>query len=234
MLVSESNRIGVTARYISERSGLPLSTVYRWIDTLLGERLIVRHPRTRKLHLGDIAFMLGVQAVARPFVPPAVEEALQPLATSLGCRIHFVRRGGDYAVMQRTYFENLEMAQARRSRVAVMRLLGIGPAGLCLLAGLEDYELERFLVRNLKDLHAAGLDEVQIRARVWNTRTQGYAITNSALTPGFQALAVGLGLNGRAYSVSAAFPEKIGRPQFEKIRRALVAACQSIQDTAGQ
>lgn len=226
---------GVTARYISEQLDVSLSTVYRWIERLRRADLVVRHPRTRRLHLGTAAFDLGVQAVARPYVHPDVEDLLPPIAYRHRCRLHMVRRSGDYAVLQRTYFDTCEM-EIVRSKVAAMRLMGIGPGGVCLLAQWPDYEIDRYLVRNESGLLAAGFTADEIRQRVHECRTQGYFVTKSVLTPGFTAVAIGFERDGVAYSVSAALaeshPGERSMAALESLKRAR-NALETVPDTQG-
>lgn len=217
LLVGDSNRAGVTARYVSEQLGLSLSTAYRWIDMLRQSGLVVRHPNTRKLHLGPVAFDLGVQAVARPYVPPAIEEVLKPIASRHACRLHLVRCSGDYSVLQRTYFDRAEL-EIVPSKVAAMRLLGIGPAGVCLLSRWPDYEIDRYLVRNQDGLLAAGYQGADIRERVRQCRKLGCFVTRSVLTPGYTAVVIDFEVDGVVYGVSAASAGSEGGKQSRHTR----------------
>lgn len=231
LLVGDSNRAGVTARYVSKQLGLSLSTAYRWIDMLRQSGLVVRHPNTRKLHLGPVAFDLGVQAVARPYVPPAIEEVLKPIASRHACRLHLVRCSGDYSVLQRTYFDRAEL-EIVPSKVAAMRLLGIGPAGVCLLSRWPDYEIDRYLVRNQDGLLAAGYQGADIRERVRQCRKLGCFVTRSVLTPGYTAVVIDFEVDGVVYGVSAASAGSEGGKQFHAIREALDRARASLATQA--
>ncbi|CFN79753.1 DNA-binding protein [Bordetella pertussis] len=118
------------------------------------------------------------------------------------------------------------------SKVAAMRLLGIGPAGVCLLSRWPDYEIDRYLVRNQDGLLAAGYQGADIRERVRQCRKLGCFVTRSVLTPGYTAVVIDFEVDGVVYGVSAASAGSEGGKQFHAIREALDRARASLATQA--
>jgi DNA-binding IclR family transcriptional regulator len=79
--------------------------------------------------------------------------------------------------------------------VGKSRLLGIGPAGVALLAAMSDSEVEEILVRRKEDYEQMGLKRRQIEKIVQKTRENGFSETHNSITFGVSGV-------GCAFSIS--------------------------------
>lgn len=218
--VGAHNKTGVTARFLATRLEQPLSTVYRWIELLESCGLLTRHSVSRKIHLGAMAAEIGAAALATPYVDPRVEIELAQMAARLGARVHLVERHHDYAVALRTLHSDVSVMAL--TTVAKMRLMGMGPGAISLLATLGEPEVRRFYARHVDELTAAGLNEDILLSKVRYVWTHGYCISHGALTQGWTAMGVSLVHEARALAISAALPAEVFAASLGKLKSELL------------
>lgn len=208
-LVAERGTAGRTMAELVGESGLKRPTVHRLLLALQMAGFIEQENGSRLWHLGPEISILGT--LAGPRYRPIellARNSLIRLATETGDSAFLsVRRAGEVICMMRE-----EGAFPIRTHVlqAGDRLpLGVGSAGLAMLAQLANEQVEALIAAN-RDSTVRGrpvaLPET-IRELVAQTRQAGYAVNKGMLLPGSWGIAVVVpetdGLPTAALSITA-------------------------------
>jgi DNA-binding IclR family transcriptional regulator len=222
---------GLTIRELTERLGLPRTTVYRILNTLQQHQVVRRDDRGayrlgRRLlslaaNVGGQARDVDLAAVAQPF--------LDRLAAELG-------EGVKLSVVDADSVFVLAAAQGRREyalTVAPGQRLPIhaGAASKLLLAHLPPDEVDDWLSRPLPAYTAKTItDPRRLRAELARIRRQGWAQDRGENGPSIQAFAAPVfGRDGRLVA-AVSVPFLAGTPpeRMEVIRRAAIATSEAL------
>lgn len=180
---------GVRLTDIVVYSGLSRPTAHRILQTLLAEGVGEQDPSTRRYRVGAEISLLGLSRPAQFPVRAAAEPYLQALADELGDTVFLtIRAGWDSVALDRktgTY-----PIKVLAIDVGVRRPLGVGMAGVMLLATLAPDEAEYICEMNAGRLPAEGPSIETIRSRVESARREGYAYSEAGILPGTRALAL--------------------------------------------
>lgn len=195
--VARNNVTGVTASTLASEQGLTLATAHRLLKVLTGEGLLTFDPYSKKYHLGLDLYTLGI--AARDFglrdLLAGPMERLRDLTRETVFLL--VRSGFDALCLERLDgdFPIRTLTLGTGSR----RPLGIGAAGLALLAAESDEVVEQVLRYNGK-LYAdyAEFTNEEIRAAVALTRRRGASFNDGRLRNEVRAVGMAVGLTDKA------------------------------------
>ncbi|MFC7505852.1 IclR family transcriptional regulator [Nocardioides sp. CPCC 206347] len=181
--VSVAEPAGATTSAVARRTGLARPTVHRLLASLLSEGLVDRDPAGRWL-LGPELYLLGTTAAPRYDVTALAQPVVRQLALATGESAFFsARRGNETVCLLRE-----DGSFPIRSHVlheGIRFPLGVGTAGLAILAYLGDNEIEEYLARaDLTTSYGEQHGRDAVRERVATTRTQGYAINPGLIVEG--------------------------------------------------
>ena len=176
-IVARRGGSGVALTEVAVGLGLPHPTAHRLLRALIDERAVERDPRSRAYRLGPAAFELGLASRYSTRLVERYRPALQRLAEATEDTVYLVLRSGYDAVC----VDRIEARTSIRTVTADVgewRPLGVGAAGVALLAGLPDAEVEACLRRNAAAYPLyLGLTEAEVRARVAAARREGFGFT---------------------------------------------------------
>lgn len=164
-------------------------TVHRILHTLIAEGVAEQEPATRRYRVGPEISLLGMSRPAQLPVRAAAEPHLTELAETLGDTMFLTVRAGwdSVAIVRKTGSYPIKVLAID---VGARRPLGVGMAGVMLLAAQEPEQIEAICRANTTRLPADGPDMAMIRQRVQRARERGYAYADAGVMQGTRALAV--------------------------------------------
>ncbi len=172
---------GLSLSDIARQSGIPHPTVHRLLRDMVAARLVTPLPEGRGYVLGRLTFEHGLAARARHDVAPLFAPALRRLTEATGYAAYvFVRSGHEAVCYDHTAVPRPDAALS--VTVGGRRPLGVGAAGLALLAAQDDALVEAALHTHADALgRYGGLDVPALRALIAQTRTLGHARSGGCL-----------------------------------------------------
>lgn len=170
-------------------TGVNKATALRMLETLANEGFVHRDPATKRYELGTEALVINAAALRANRIAELARPHLEVLAARTGdaaCLalaagdrwVCVARREGDFAV------------RAQYVQVGRRLPMGVGSAGLAMLACRDDGEVEAFLERG-----AAGIARFErvtvarIRQGVAHARRHGYAVSTNVVWEGTGGIA---------------------------------------------
>lgn len=195
--VLDADSDGLRAVDLCRHSGLGRPTVHRLLDTLVADGWLARQQRFR--------YVVGPRLQRRLGSPPQPNLAmrLQPLLARISAAcgdaaFAVVREGGLSQCIARQV--GTHPVQVLVIQVGTQQPLGVGAAGLALLAALPDDEVAAVIAGNEPVLgRYGGMTPARLRGLVRSTRERGWSVIGNHATSG--VLAVGM-----------AVPDAQGRP----------------------
>ncbi|MBO1900417.1 IclR family transcriptional regulator [Leucobacter weissii] len=185
----------LTAAELSERTGLPASTMHRLIGALLRHGLMVRVPDHRYA-VGPRLWELGELSPMSLRLRERAIPHLVRLYEATGENVHLAVLDG--AEPERATVLYVGRITGRLSIPTISRAGGRGPlhatgVGRALLATRDEIWLERYLrvPRERETAHTI-TGEAELRAELERTRARGYASTREEMTLGNVSVAVAL------------------------------------------
>jgi DNA-binding IclR family transcriptional regulator len=170
-------------------SGLSRPTVHRILGALIAEGACEQDQGTRLYRVGPEISLLGLSRPAQLPVRSAAEAHLADLADELGDTVYLtIRAGLDSIVIDRK--TGSYPIKVLAFDVGMRRPLGVGIAGVLLLAMLAPEEVHSICSVNLARLPADGPSMELIRKRVDAARRNGYAYAEAGVLQSTRALAV--------------------------------------------
>ena len=195
--VARHNVTGVTASTLASEQGLTLATAHRLLKVLTGEGLLTFDPYSKKYHLGLELYTLGI--AARDFglrdLLAGPMERLRDLSRETVFLL--VRSGFDALCLER--LDGDFPIRTLTLGIGSRRPLGIGAAGLALLAAESDEVVEQVLRYNGK-LYTdyAEFTNEEIRSAVALTRRRGASFNDGRLRNEVRAVGMAVGLTDEA------------------------------------
>jgi DNA-binding IclR family transcriptional regulator len=191
---------------LARRTGVPHPTARRILKMLMAERMVVQSTATSRYRLGPLAHELGLATSYDDELARICEPHIRRLARLTEDTVYLMLRSG---------FDGVCIARAEGSypirtvmlRVGGRRPLGVGPAGLALLADMKDADIHDVLRAregSLPDYNAPAAADLW--TAIATTRANGYALTRDWAIPGITGLGMTLATSGQlqaAISVSA-------------------------------
>ncbi len=181
---------GVSLSTVVEESGLNRATARRLLLALMRSRLVEQEPVSRRYHLGEEAFVLGVLASRRYGLLDVAMESLIALSARSGDTSFLSVRRDAFAVCLHRE-EGAYPIRTHALEVGDRHPLGVGGGSLAILATLPDAEIERVLAAN-REIMAAGYPLYSpeiIREHVALTRARGFAVNPGLVLPNSWAIA---------------------------------------------
>lgn len=229
----EDEDLGISE--LAKRLGVAKSTVHRLASALLDEGLLQQNPETGRYRLGIGLFTLGSLVRARLDVTSESRQILNDLREKTGENVRLAVLERQSAVL----LHDLESPQTLRLRSATgqLRPAYCTAEGLCLLSGLREPELKKFLAAPRTQRRPnTPVDEEELRAQIRKVKRQGYAIEDEICDEGTRAVAAPIyNGDGRIVAVvGVAGPRiRIRKSQFPKLAQLVVATAEQISERLG-
>lgn len=230
---AEDEDLGISE--LAKRLGVAKSTVHRLASALLDEGLLQQNPETGRYCLGIGLFTLGSLVRARLDVTSESRQILNELREKTGENVRLAVLERQSAVL----LHDLESPQTLRLRSATgqLRPAYCTAEGLCLLSGLREPELKKFLLApRAQRRPSTPVDEEELRTHIRKVKRQGYAIEDEICDEGTRGLAAPI-YNGEGRIVAAigvAGPRlRIRKSQFPKLAQMVVTAAEQISQRLG-
>lgn len=198
-MLAQAKGDGGRVTQIAKATGLKQATVHRLLRTLVAEGLVEQDEKSKSYRLGIELFVMASAAGNPLDLRSICRPALLRLCASLGDTIFLlVRSGFDAICLDRA--EGPFPIRSFTGDVGGRVPLGLGQAGLAILAFLPEGEREEVIRYNVARLRDYGvLDEVFVRAEIARIREQGYCGRVLGINEGMAGLAVPiLDRNGNA------------------------------------
>lgn len=168
---------------LSRRTGLPHPTTRRILRCLMEEQLVAQNEESRRYQLGPLLFELGLCAPHQGVLVRTVRPALERLSAATGDTVYLMARSGTDAVcLDRV--EGTFPIRVVTTGIGDRRPLGIGAAGLAILAHLDETEINTVIRENRSEYERHGLDPGALQKSMWDARARGYGVIDGLLTPG--------------------------------------------------
>jgi DNA-binding IclR family transcriptional regulator len=190
MNVFSPGRPSMSLKEITEATGLPKSTVFRILSTLVSHEFCDLDPHSGEYSLGFALVRLADIRRRQANLHTVALPVMRDIRNKLNETIVLAVRAGD----TRVHIDSLEGLQAMRrtADLGVHAPLYAGASSKVLLAGLEDDEIEDYLARTeLQQLQKSTIaTKEELRAEIRSIRKKGYAESKGELVAGGGAIAV--------------------------------------------
>jgi DNA-binding IclR family transcriptional regulator len=188
-LLTSHNRLGLRLVDVAAMTQMERPTVHRILQGLIAEGLVAQDRATKKYHLGPLLYEMGLAASPRYQLRDICQPHLQAVAESTGDTVFLMVRSGFDSVCVDRKDGGFRVRVSARD-VGQRRPLGLGCAGLVLLAALPDETVERIIAVN--DQRQAYSTETitvrELRRRIRLTREMGYVAKTVDGAPGASAI----------------------------------------------
>jgi DNA-binding IclR family transcriptional regulator len=194
-------------------------TVHRILQALIAQDVAEQDLETRRYRVGPEISLLGLTRTAQFPVRTAAEPYLSALANELGDTVFLTIRAGcdSVAIDRKTGSYPIKVLSID---VGVRRPLGVGIAGVMLLASLPPTEADHICALNAARLPVDGPSLETIVARAMAARRDGYAYAEVGVMKGTRALAVPV-FDAQGHTVAAmavaAMAERLAEPQLPRL-----------------
>ena len=229
----EDDELGISE--LAKRLGVAKSTVHRLATALLEEGFLQQNPENGRYRLGVGLFSLGSLVRSRLDVTTESKHILNDLRekTQENVRLAVLER---QSVVLLHDFESPQTLRLR-SGTGQLRPAFCTAEGLCLLSGLREPDLARFMQfarpqRTPKTI----TDEDELRARIRRVEKQGYATEDEECDEGTRCIAAPV-YDGDGRIVAAlgvAGPRvRIRKSQFARIAPTVIEAALQVSERLG-
>lgn len=180
---------GVRLADVVAGSGLNRPTAHRILKVLAEEGAAEQDAESRRYLVGREVSLLGLARGTRSPVRAAAEPYLSHLAEQIGDTVFLtVRSGADSIGVDRKM--GSYPVQVRALDIGARRPLGVGVAGVMLLACLPEAEAAELVRANAQRFVPFQLTPVRLLERVKAARAKGYAYAEIGIVRGTSAIAV--------------------------------------------
>lgn len=177
---------------LSRQTGLPHPTVHRLLQRLLVEKLVRQMASSKRYALGPLAFELGLAAAQQFDIRSACRPALEAVAHELGDTSYLVVRSGLEAVCIDRQ-EGPSPIRVFTLEIGSRRPLGLGAAGLAILAALQEDERAAVLKQVLpRVLELGQLPAAEFHASIERCCKEGHSFIRNRVTLGVSAVGVAI------------------------------------------
>jgi IclR family KDG regulon transcriptional repressor len=229
----DEDELGISE--LAKRLGVAKSTVHRLATALLDEGLLQQNPENGRYRLGVGLFSLGSLVRARLDVTAESKHILNDLREKTQENVRL-------AVLERqsvVFLHDLESPQTLRLRSGTgqLRPAFCTAEGLCLLSGLREPELQKFMqYPRPQRTPKTTTDEDELRARIRSVKKRGYATEDEECDEGTRCIAAPIH-NGEGRIVAAvgiAGPRvRIRKSQFPRMAPLVIEAAAQISERLG-
>ncbi len=210
---------------IARATGMQRPTVYRFLDVLVDEGYAVRSEQVGRY---GIAVASAMHHDTHEEAVRKLRPVLRHISDATGDSVFLICRSGSESLCLHREVGNYPV-QVQAITIGHRQPLGVGAAGLALLAALPDAEAVELIEQNAGALRAYGnMTPARMRVLVASTRTRGWAVVGDAAVPGVLGVGVVV-FDARRYpllavsvsSVIGRMPHVRQRQINEVMRRAL-------------
>jgi DNA-binding IclR family transcriptional regulator len=198
-LIGRKSAQGLTSAELVRQSGLNKATVRRLLLAMIRAGVVEHATETRRYHLGEQAFILGLQSQGRHGLQALAMDSLQRLARETGDAAFISVRRGPFSVCLHRE-DGAHPIRTYALMPGAYHPLGVGAGSLAMLASLPDAEVESVLAANDTQLRDAfpRLSAEVLREHVDATRAAGHALNPGLIFEDSWGLGVALhGPDGR-------------------------------------
>jgi DNA-binding IclR family transcriptional regulator len=222
-LLAEHHLDGLRIADVAERTGLERATTHRLLTSLVEEQFAERDASSKRYRLGMEAMRLGLASLQRAPHVDAFRPVMQRISRITGDTTFLLVRQGDYAVCLHRE-EGPYPVRVFTTEVGAVRPLGIGAAGIALLAALPDEAIDVHLKRHAVAFKRAELDPPKVLRSVARTRRQGFSETTGEITQGVCGVGavIPTGNGGFAAVSVGAIESRLGQSRRAEVGRMLV------------
>lgn len=172
-----------------ETSDFPKATLYRFVQTLLGQGMLAYDPERQTYSLGIRLVRLAHAAWAQSSLAPLARPHVDALAASAGETVHLAQLDGAQVlyVDKRNAARPIEMFSSA-GKVGPAYCTGVGKA---MMAFLPDDDLDRVLAQQSYHPFTAHslTSEAELRAELRRIRARGYGFDREEHEPGIICVA---------------------------------------------
>ena len=174
------------------QTGLEPPTAHRILKGLIGEGMVMQSAQTRRYHLGNMIYELGLAATPGSNFRDLCRPSLERLAGATGDTIFLnVRSGADAVCIDRT--EGSFPVKTLTVDVGARRPLGVGSGTLAILGSLPDEELREVIAMNKRRYGIyGGLDATSVLRMALRCRERGFAFDDVLGMSGVKGLGVSI------------------------------------------
>lgn len=186
--VVSAPRAGLSLAQIVQALDLSRPTVFRLASCLEREQFLYRDPVTKHYVLGDFFANLSGSVGAHESLRKLCEERMRRIAMRTGHTLYLIVRVGDdgRCILRQ---EGSSAVRIVTIDEGTQRPLGVGAAGLALLAALPPEEQREVLDRNQHRYGLfANLTQTRIRQLLATARRQGYAVNTAQSSLGVRSV----------------------------------------------
>ncbi|KRE24159.1 transcriptional regulator [Bosea sp. Root483D1] len=176
-LVGRESASGLPLSELVEDSGLNKPTVRRLLLALMRAGLVEQEERSRRYHLGEEAFVLGLLSGQRHGLLDLAMESLRTLSdTTQDSSFFSIRRDRFVICLHRE--EGTWPVRTHALQAGDQHPLGVGAGSLAMLAALPDAEAASMIEANraILDARYPAYAPAQLKAEIALTRRQGFAL----------------------------------------------------------
>lgn len=181
---------GLSVTELSRLTGLQRPTIYRLLAALTESEFVHAVGRTRR-YASTKSYLPTSDETNNPIVERA-KPLMRELADQVGDAVFLVVRDGNNSV---TLWREIGSypVQILATYVNKAQPLGVGSAGMAILAKLDDASVDAIIEANVEQLELyGGMTQREMRQLIANTRTRGYSVVGNYAVRG--ALGVGAAL----------------------------------------
>ena len=174
-------------------SGLTKPTVRRLLISLIENGLVEQESESRRYFVGPEAYALGLLAASRFEAPPQIAECVRTLARESDDAAMLSVERGHYALCTLREDGNFPL-RTHALQPGNRHPLGVGAAGLALLAARSDDKIEEILRNSLAEIMRdyPRVDGDGIRQEVKACRSRGYSLNSGLVVPGSWGIAIAM------------------------------------------
>ncbi len=197
-------RDGLTLSDLSEISGLPKSSAFRYLTTLEGRHYVERSPQIGRYFLGDALF--GVKSVQLEELIRLSIPHLAAARDATGESVHLAVQSGAEVL----YVHVVESREQRRVAASIGDRVPIHATALgkCLASQATLEAAERLISGPLERITDMTItDPIALRKEIAEVRERGYAVDDREFDPGGRCVAVPLATRYGVAAVSVAAPD---------------------------
>ncbi len=166
---------------VARATGIQRPTVYRFLDVLVEEGYAVRSEQTRRY---SIAHEWKVHRDAHEEALHKLQPALRRISDATGNSVFLICRSGSESLCLHREIGSYAV-QVQAVAIGHRQPLGVGAAGLALLAALPEAEAIDLIEQNTAALRAySNMTPARLRVLVDNTRSRGWSVVGDAAVPG--------------------------------------------------
>lgn len=226
---------GIGARELSQRIGVPRSTVQRLLQTLQAAAIVEQDPATRRYLLGAQTLQLGMVALSRVDVRTKAMPHMAALREESGETVGLSIR----VASERMYIEQLTSRHELKSMATIGRLypLVAGAPGRLFLAYLDEEALARTLAQAEENALTGNKPPSQDRLRqlIAEVRQNGFAVAFEETIAGVNTVAAPIrDRNGLVAALSLSGPaSRFDAAAISEVRQALLDSAAAVSHDLG-